>query len=312
MPACASVTVLAPNAVRASPLPKRWHKRGRFRELPELGETQLLANAFGIDHSGLAAAPLHYLGMTGHDPAGFCLFAWPVYLHARREQLILMTGEEFELSEREATEIIDLLGEYFPEWRLERTRDAMWFVITDQHPDIETTPLQSVLGEDINDHLPRGRDAMEWVKVLNELQMILFDSKTNRDREAAGQPPVNSLWLWGGGRLVDIRTPAWRRLVTNDPVALGIGRQAGLETRWLNQAAPEPDEQADIAEPGTLWVYTGAGGAQEGDSPVPRAQWTALGEALRRGDIDSLTLIEPGHGELAIDTAHTRSWLPWR
>lgn len=312
MPGRSSVAILAPNAVRGSPLPKRWHRRGRFRELPRLGETQLLAHAFGIDHSGLAAAPLHYLGITGRDPVGYCLFAYPVHLHARREQLILMTGEEFEPSERESAEIIELLGEYFPEWRMERTRDAMWFVITDRDPDLETTPLEIVLGEDINDHLPRGGDAMEWIKNLNELQMILFECKTNRDREAAGRPPINSLWLWGGGRLVDVPASAWRRLVTNDPVALGIGRRAGLETRRLDEISHQPADQTEIAEAGTLWVHTGADRAQEGHSPVPPAQWTALGEALRRGAIDSLTLIEPGHGELTVDTAHTRSWLPWR
>jgi len=305
------VAILAPNIVRDSPLPKRWHKRGGFDALPSLDETTLLARAFGIDPGGLAAAPLHYLAMTGEEPAGYCLFAYPVHLHARREQLILMTGEEFELGEGEAAALIDALREYYPHWRLERTGDAMWFIITDDDPDIETTPLQDVLGEDINDHLPRGGDAMEWVKTLNELQMILFDAQVNRDREAAGQPPVNSLWIWGGGHLPRIDAGRWRRVATDDPVALGIARRAGLETEWLEGTPAARGGEDALAEPGTLWVCSGAG--RDGDAPlVSAAQWQALRAALKEGELDELVLIDPGHGELTIASKHTRSWLPWR
>lgn len=184
----------------------------------------------------------------------------------------------------------------------------MWFIITGETPDIETTALRTVMGQDINDHLPRGADAMAWLSTLNELQMILFDSKTNRDREAAGRPPINSLWLWGGGRLPEIRVEGWRRVATNDPVALGIGRRAGLATSWLGES---PDAEADMTEAGTLWVYAGAGAAGGAGFPS-EAQWDAWAQALRRGDIERLQLIDPGYGELNIESRHTRSWLPWR
>ncbi len=308
MPGNARIGILAPGVVRESPLPRRWRRRGVFRELPELDEAALLARAFGVDESDFALAPLHYLGMTGRDPDGYCLFAYPVHLHARREQLILMTGGEFELSEDEASDLIALLQEYYPQWRFERTGDGMWFVITGETPDIETTALRTVLGEDINDHLPRGADAMAWLSTMNELQMILFDSKTNREREAAGRPPVNSLWFWGGGRLPEIRVEGWRRVATNDPVALALGRRAGMATAWLGEP---PDAEPDFGEAGTLWVYAGAG-ADEGGGFPSGAHWDALGRALHRGDIDRLQLIDPGHGELTIESRHTRSWLPWR
>lgn len=308
MPGGSCIGILAPGVVRESPLPRRWRKRGVFRELPELGEAELLARAFGVEDSDLALAPLHYLGMTGSDPGGYCLFAYPVHLHARREQLILMSGEDFEVSEDEASDLIALIQEYYPQWRLERTSDAMWFIITGETPDIETTALSTVLGQNINDHLPRGADAMAWLSTLNELQMILFESKTNRERDAAGRPPVNSLWFWGGGRLPEIRVEGWRRVATNDPVALGIGRQAGMATTWLGAT---PAAEAELTEAGTLWVYSGAGGAGRSGFPTG-AHWDALGGALRRGDIDRLQLIDPGHGALTIETRHTRSWLPWR
>lgn len=306
------IAILAPNVVRSSPLPRRWKKRGAFRELGELDESGLLARALGIDARNIAAAPLHYLGMTGNAPDGYCLFAFPVYLHARREQLVLMTGEDFELSEAESRSVMAALEEYFPHWRIERTRDAMWFILVDQDPDLATTPLQAVLGEDINEHLPRGGDAMEWVKALNEVQMILFDSEVNRKREAAGRPPVNSLWFWGGGRLPDIHIARWRQVVTNNPVAFGAARRAGIASRWLEEGLTDlSSEGPAVAEAGTLWVYSRPGGGGGESSALSTSQWDALREALTRRDIDRLVLIEPGHGELTI-SGRRRSWWPWR
>lgn len=90
MPEETRIGILAPGVVRDSP--RRWRKRGAFRELPALDEAELLARAFGVEEADLALAPLHYLGISGSDPEGYCLFAYPVHLHARREQLILMAG----------------------------------------------------------------------------------------------------------------------------------------------------------------------------------------------------------------------------
>lgn len=305
------ITILAPRVVSDARLPRRVRKRARFRALPATDDTGLLAHVFGIAAPGLPAAPLHYLGMTGSDPEGYCLFAYPVHLHARREQLILMSGADFELGEAEAAALMESLREYYPQWRLERTGDGMWFILTDETPDIETTPLNAVLGEDINDHLPRGGDAMEWLKIMNELQMILFNTSVNQEREATGRPPLNSLWFWGGGRLPDIRVPGWRRLATDNPVALGVGRRAGMETRWLEQA-PAAEGASAITGADTLWIYSGAGSVAAGEPVVSGVQWQALLDALRRGDVDRLVLVEPGHGELTIEARDTRSWLPWR
>src|SRR5690606_4093503 len=44
---------------------------------------------------------------------------------------------------------------------------------------------------------PEGRP---WRRLVNELQMLWFDHPVNQAREARGLRPVNSVWLYGGGR----------------------------------------------------------------------------------------------------------------
>lgn len=313
MPPATEIGILAPGVIQGSALPRRFRRRGRFIHLAEREGTDLLAYALGVAPEALAAAPLHYLAMTGTEPAGYCLFAYPVHLHARREQLILMTGDEFDVTEPEAESLIVALQAYYPEWRFERTRDGMWFIIVDETPDLATTPLERVLGENINEYLPRGADAMRWLSVMNEMQMILFDAPVNEQREAAGRPVLNSLWLWGGGRLPTLGAPRWRRIVTDDPVTFGAARQAGIEGRWLEGAVAEENlADPELAAAGTLWVC-GRTGPRDAAGPVVAAgQWRVLRDALRHRRIDALTLIEPGYGELRIEAGNRNWWWPWR
>jgi hypothetical protein len=303
------MAVLAPRAISESPLPRRWMKRGQFVDLAGMDDAGLLARAFDIEGTALPAAPLHYLGISGREPTGYCMFAYPVHLHPRREQLILMAGPDFEPREDEAERLIADLEAQFEAFRIERTSDGMWFVFLDQDPKLETTPLDEVLGENINDYLPRGGDAMDWHKIMNELQMVLFDSEVNQQREATGEPTLNSLWFWGGGRVPEIPPSRWTRLVSNDPVALGMGRRAELEV-W--PSADSTPEAVEVTAPGTLWVHAAGEGRQEQAQFPSERQWKALRHALHQAEIDGLLLMEPGSGELRIEARGSGFRWPWR
>jgi hypothetical protein len=50
-----------------------------------------------------------------------------------------------------------------------------------------------------DDFLPSGASAATHRTLLSEIEMALHDHAANLEREATGQLPVNSLWLWGGG-----------------------------------------------------------------------------------------------------------------
>jgi len=47
---------------------------------------------------------------------------------------------------------------------------------------------------------PQDEASRPWRRWLNEVQMVWHDHPVNSARVARGQPPINSLWLYGGAR----------------------------------------------------------------------------------------------------------------
>ncbi|MDO8413281.1 MAG: phosphoglycerate mutase, partial [Gallionellaceae bacterium] len=76
-------------------------------------------------------------------------------------------------------------------------------------------------------YLPQGPDALRWNKVFNEIQMLFFDHAVNRAREARGELPVNSVWLWGGGVLAQLRSP-FSRVYGDSPLAAAFAQAANI------------------------------------------------------------------------------------
>ena len=60
---------------------------------------------------------------------------------------------------------------------------------------------EQAMGEDLSQHLPPGAEGRQWRILFNDIQVMLHQHPLNTQRRARGLAPVNSLWLWGGGRL---------------------------------------------------------------------------------------------------------------
>jgi hypothetical protein len=78
-------------------------------------------------------------------------------------------------------------------------------------------------------------------RLQGEIQMCLHDAEVNRRREAAGMPPVNALWLWGGGVARSGAMPGaattWPRLFADEPLFKGY---------WLSIPAPVSEWPGDL------------------------------------------------------------------
>jgi hypothetical protein len=131
--------------------------------------------------------------------AGCWVRADPVHLRLQRDQLVLLS--DVDIGADEAGQMCVALNEHFAGQGMTffAPHPQRWYIRLDRFPDIETVPLSRAAGRNVRDLLPKGNDAAHWQRVFNEIQMLLFAQPLNEAREARGELPVNSLWLWGCG-----------------------------------------------------------------------------------------------------------------
>ena len=164
--------------------------------------------------------------------------------------------------------------------------------------------------------LPLGAAHAAWRHAISEAQMLLHAHPVILAREAAGQPVVNSLWPWGGGRLPGVGSSAHDALWSDDPVAQGIARLLQIA------GAPLPTGFAGTAARRPLAIHRALEQpARSGDATIWREQlarfetdWLAPAlDALRRGKLDALCLIAPGDLATAeLQVGRHDMWKFWR
>lgn len=163
-----------------------------------------------------------------------------------------------------------------------------------------------VAGKDINHHLPTGKDAKPWHAALNEIQMLLHEHPVNEAREARGEPPVNSVWLWGMGKLPEEAEATYRGVTADDPVALGLAKVAGLRHRALPGGAEEwlgrlPEDGRELVVLDGLRLPLGLSDFDAWRERVElyEKQWFApLLDALMQGRIGMVTVRIPDGSEM--------------
>lgn len=96
------------------------------------------------------------------------------------------------------------------------------------------TPPHDIPGQPLGAHRPRGQGADALWELTARSWDVLADHPVNRDRLARGEPPANSIWLWGQGRASAM--PAFRArfglsgaMISAVDLLKGLGRCAGFE-----------------------------------------------------------------------------------
>jgi hypothetical protein len=67
--------------------------------------------------------------------------------------------------------------------------------------DIQTTSLAQAAFRNLQGLFPQGHASSYWRKLMNEAQMLFFNHPVNQARRDRGQAEINSIWLWGEGKL---------------------------------------------------------------------------------------------------------------
>lgn len=276
--------------------------RGRAAHRDAGSLEEWLAEAFSIDEQPLAAGALTVHAAGEETVSGV---SWsradPVHLRLGADRPTVVPAAGFDITQAEADRFVASLNEHFGEQAsFVAAGPGEWCVRSRFAGEFAAVAPVELAGQAADAHLPGRAEAA----FLNEIQMVLHDHPANQGREARGVPVVNSVWLWGAGKLPESAEAPWHSISTNEPLAQGAARLAGIRWRSLPAAAADWLERAP--EGGRhLVVLDGLRGAlalggAEAHAALVReleAQWFApLLDALRAGRIGMVTLHVPEAG----------------
>lgn len=273
-----------------------------------------LCGMFGVAEAAVAPITLQ---ADGVEPgAYYWLRCDPVHLSLRGSRMVLQADAP--PGAGEAGSLCDSLNAHFDGegMRFYAPHPQRWYLRLDDDGGMKARPLSQVAGKDIRALLPEGRSALRWHAVLNEIQMLLHDHAVNREREARGEPPINSVWLWGGGRGGTRLAQPCAKVCGDSELADAFARAAGIP----GEALPE-NARACLGNGDVLLVWEGLQRAvlrgdlrewQDSLLHFERRCAAPLLGALRAGRIAQIVLDVPGEAARRFVLSRGASWMLWR
>jgi hypothetical protein len=249
-------------------------------------------------------APLSWLG-EGNDASGcYWLRADPVHLVLQRDCFSLSDPVPLAVMPQQAQALVSSLNQHFALEGLlfHIGNSGRWYVRLTMSPAIHTSLPEAVINRDISQFMPQGKDAARWARLLNEIQMLLFEHPVNQEREARGEQTVNSLWFSGGGVLVDKLDASDLTIYAHDALTKGLARVAHLPCL----AVPENAVALDKTQSNIIVVL-------DNPAEVERAWFAPLLQSLRHGQIAQLGIHLAVQGQLLqVLVKPADGWKFWR
>lgn len=211
------------------------------------------AQRFGIDGAVPAGAlTRQFMASDAGDASWLC--ADPAWVQPDLNGARLLAFGRMQLSAEDAEALAQPLRPVFEEagMTLQLSSPEHWHVrLPDGVPLPAFAAPEQALGEDLYHHLPQGAEGRRWRILLNDVQVILHQHAINATRRDRGLPPVNHLWLWGGGRLPSNLSTRLKRVVSDDVLLGALAQRAGAAhaSRTLDTvAAATPDTLVDLQD----------------------------------------------------------------
>jgi len=280
-----------------------------------------------IDDDGLLASSCRLLGIAkqsdwpvapwlaraaGIDPeAAYWLCAEPATLVVGHDD-VRLSGLVDDLALHDTEALLSVLNAHFAvdAVRFFAPTPRHWFVRVPHAQRLETRPPDAALGAPLFAFMPAGADATRWRRWQNEMQMLLFEHPANRQREQAGQAPINSIWLWGGGTANPERSAPGAAIFADDERLRDLARGSGVEIAPV----PASFDALPPAAAAAVWLAPiDRGDAIERLGGLDRAWMAPVERALNAGRLSAIELILSGR-ERAFRFAVRRSSLArrWR
>lgn len=187
----------------------------------------LLAQRFGLEGPRLPYAALRRHGEAGPAPEAEAhwLCCDPVYLHFASDALLVSDASGLAITPAESATLLAGLNETFADiGQFEAAGPTRWYLRLNTEAAPYFHPLWDVNGRPMQLFLPEGDDTAPWARLMNEIQVWLYNHPVNAAREDAGLRSINSVWLWGAGpRPGALQAPAGQ-LWGDDPTLTGLAR----------------------------------------------------------------------------------------
>lgn len=185
----------------------------------------VIEEIFGLNVASDFPAAVFELSATGdNEPDLHYMCADPVHLQADMDHAILSRSEDVSITEDESVELCGLLDRHFSQdgIRFIYRNRFRWLISSESEIVLSTTPMADAVGRNVNFLLPAGEGASHWKQVLTEAQMLLFSSEINSQREGRGLPAINSVWLYGSGKLPESQSCEVDLVTATDDLLKGV------------------------------------------------------------------------------------------
>ena len=183
------------------------HAQVRALRVDDTGCTALEAvelQALGYEASpaGTLGAGLGPLRAGIVDPSERIWIAELSSVAIGREGATLLSARTLDIGREESDALFEAVaplwsGSGFSALPLDPARWRLWLPADASPPSISP---EAVSGRPLADWWPGGDAMRAWRRLANEIQMTWHEHPVNEAREERGLPPINGLWLYGGGK----------------------------------------------------------------------------------------------------------------
>ena len=231
-------------------------------------------------------AALRMWGQTGDRPTVWMAAADPVYLELRLDHLCLHALCRAAVPTSDLRALIDHLQRTVaPDRDFSFVRVASYgYLRAGQAIATASLPAYAIDQRVPSEFMPSGEEAARYRALLSEVEMALHEHDVNQRRQKAGQQPVNSMWLWGGGCAPKQQAVPHPPLFADDPLLRGYWySMSGAVDRW-------PGSIGDCLSASAAGFVAVAPEFEDHDGAME--SWLReLREALHSGRLNRLTLL---------------------
>ncbi|MDD2701856.1 MAG: hypothetical protein PHH36_11555 [Sideroxydans sp.] len=192
---------IAPDTQAELSLLEKMLARATHESLPAKAVESCLCELFDVAGS----APLRAAGDGLEVAGGAWMCADPIELQRQPAQVMVRPDVLCEADE--AVAFCETLNAHFAADGISfhAPHPRRWYLQMAEIGEVSMPTLATAAWGDAREMMPQGRDAVRWRALGNEIQMLLHGHALNQKRLETGQPPISSLWLWGGGCTAEIQ-----------------------------------------------------------------------------------------------------------